>query len=40
MDDEGKTVSSTVLRGVNVPTLGAGSVAVVGSWQVARAALS
>lgn len=38
MDAEGKTVSSTVLRGVNVAALGAGSVAVVGNWRVAWAA--
>ncbi|KAL4434006.1 hypothetical protein ABPG75_000447 [Micractinium tetrahymenae] len=34
MDAEGKTVSSTVLRGVNAAALGAGSNVVVGNWEV------
>lgn len=36
MDAEGKTISSTVLRGVNVAALGAGSNVVVGNWKVTR----
>ncbi|PRW57845.1 DNA repair and recombination RAD54B [Chlorella sorokiniana] len=34
MDAEGKVVSSTLLRGVNVPTMGEGSTVVVGNWEV------
>ena len=34
MDSEGKTVSATTLRGVNVPTMGGGSCVVVGAWEV------
>jgi hypothetical protein len=34
MDSESKTVSATTLRGVNVPTMGAGSCVVVGAWEV------
>ncbi|KAI7843688.1 hypothetical protein COHA_002588 [Chlorella ohadii] len=34
MDAEGKVVSSTVLRGVNVPSMGEGSSVVVGNWEV------
>ena len=34
MDSEGKAVSATTLRGVNVPTMGAGSCLVVGAWEV------
>lgn len=37
MDAEGKVVSSTVLRGVNVPTMGEGSTVVVGNWEVSGA---